>query len=109
MKSELKTGLVLVAGALMTTMASAQDLTMYTFYTTDVPYYETVIAAYEAANPGVTINVEVFQNTAYDAALRTAFAGGDIPDIISVEPDARAVGMYPLIEAGQARVSERSL
>lgn len=99
MKSGWMASLALATGSLTAAGAWAQDLTMYTFYTTDVPYYEQIIDDYEAAHPGVTIHVEVFQNTAYDAALRTAFAGGDIPDIICVEPDARAVGMYPLIDA----------
>jgi len=30
------------------------DLTMYTFYTTDVPFYEQVAADYEKAHPDVT-------------------------------------------------------
>ncbi len=80
-------------------VAAPVKLTMYTFYTTDVPYYKQVIADYQKDHPDVTISVDTFENTTYDAALRTAFSSGHIPDLICVEPDARAVGMYPLIAA----------
>ncbi|WP_180899760.1 ABC transporter substrate-binding protein [Martelella soudanensis] len=98
---KLRFAMMAAAGALMSTIAMADPvtITMYTFYTTDVPFYEKVFAAYEEQHPDVTIDIQTFENTAYDAALRTAFASGEVPDIICVEPDARAVGMYPLIEA----------
>lgn len=91
----------LIASASMPTLAHATDLTMYMFYTSERDFFESVIDAFEQEHPDVNINLEVFENTAYDAALRAAFASGDVPDIICVEPDARAVGMYPLIEANQ--------
>ncbi len=80
-------------------LAEPVKLTMFTFYTTDVPFYEQVIADYEKMHPDVTITINTYENTTYDAALRTAFSSGNIPDLICVEPDARAVGMYPLIDA----------
>ncbi len=75
------------------------NLSMYTFYTTDVSFYEQVIADYQKSHPDVTVTISTFEAATYDAALRTAFSSGNVPDLICVEPDARAVGMYPLIGA----------
>lgn len=92
---------ILLGGLSAPTLAQAADLRMYMFYTAERDFFQSVVDAYEAENPDVNITIELFENTAYDAALRAAFASGQVPDIMAVEPDARAVGMYPLIEAGQ--------
>ncbi|WP_174804494.1 ABC transporter substrate-binding protein [Martelella limonii] len=93
--------IMVAAGAMISTSALADPvkLTIYTFYTTDTAFYEDIFGKYEEMHPDVTIEVQSFENSAYDAALRTAFASGEVPDIICVEPDARAVGMYTLIDA----------
>jgi raffinose/stachyose/melibiose transport system substrate-binding protein len=82
-------------------VADPVKLRLYSFYTSQKPVFDEIIGKYEAAHPGTTVASEYFENTAYDAALRAAFASGNVPDIIVVEPDARAVGMYPLIKAKQ--------
>jgi raffinose/stachyose/melibiose transport system substrate-binding protein len=45
------------------------------------PYFEDVVAAYEAANPGVTINLEQVGDQPYKDKIRVLSASGDLPDI----------------------------
>jgi len=45
-----------------------------------------VIAAYEAANPGVIINAEAIPDQQYDTKFQTAVASGQAPDAFMVRP-----------------------
>ncbi len=48
------------------------------------PAYEQAIADYEAANPGVKIEMEAFENESYKTKIKAAMSGGsaeDLPDI----------------------------
>lgn len=45
------------------------------------PYFEDVVAAYEAANPGVDINLEQVGDQPYKDKIRVLSASGDLPDI----------------------------
>ena len=48
------------------------------------PAYEQAIADYEAAHPGIKINMEATENEAYKTKIKAAMAGGsadDLPDI----------------------------
>ena len=48
------------------------------------PAYEQAIADYEAANPGVKIEMEAFENESYKTKIKAAMTGGssdDLPDI----------------------------
>ncbi len=44
-------------------------------------YYEDVVAKFEAANPGVKIQVEALQHEDMGTKLEAAFQSGDLPDI----------------------------
>lgn len=44
-------------------------------------YWEATVAAFEAANPNVTIKIQAIQNEEMDGKLQTALASGDAPDI----------------------------
>jgi raffinose/stachyose/melibiose transport system substrate-binding protein len=43
--------------------------------------YETVIDAFEAANPGITVNAEFVNTNDYDSVLKTRLSGGAGPDV----------------------------
>jgi raffinose/stachyose/melibiose transport system substrate-binding protein len=61
------------------------------FRTDDVDIFRTIIANFEAANPGIKINMDVPTRSfeEYYTILRTRFMGGDDPqDIFGVHPDA---------------------
>src|SRR5687768_5264089 len=44
-------------------------------------YWDDTVAAFEEANPGVTIEVQSVQNEEMDGKLQTALNSGDAPDI----------------------------
>ena len=44
-----------------------------------------VIAAFEAANPGITVQATRYAYSDFKAALTTAIAGGDVPDVVRMD------------------------
>lgn len=48
--------------------------------------YEKVIDAFEAQNPGVTINAEFVNTNDYDSVLKTRLSGGAGPDVYGFDP-----------------------
>lgn len=48
--------------------------------------YEKVIDAFEAENPGVTVNAEFVNTNDYDNVLKTRLAGGAGPDVYGFDP-----------------------
>ncbi|RMH42523.1 MAG: carbohydrate ABC transporter substrate-binding protein, partial [Alphaproteobacteria bacterium] len=54
-----------------------------------VEFVESAARAFEAANPGVTINIVWYQKEPLYAALRTALTAGQGPDIFYAEPDQK--------------------
>ena len=80
--------------------AAGDDVTLkvWSWRTEDIEKYNKIFDVYEAANPGVTVQFEAFQNTEYNQILTTGLAGSDGPDI----PMVRAYGqLQPNIAAGQ--------
>ena len=61
-------------------------------------YWEATVAAFEEANPGVTINVQSIQNEDMDGKLQTALNGGDAPDIFMARGGGK---LAAIVEAGQ--------
>lgn len=61
-------------------------------------YWEDVVAAFEEANPGVTINIQAIQNEDMDGKLQTALNGGDAPDIFMARGGGK---LADVVEAGQ--------
>ena len=59
------------------------NLTMVTKFADPkyAPYFEDVVAAYEAANPGVDITLEQVGDQPYKDKIRVLSASGDLPDI----------------------------
>lgn len=73
-------------------------LKVWSWRTEDIEKYNKIFDVYEAANPGITVQFEAFQNTEYNQILTTGLAGSDGPDI----PMVRAYGqLQPNIAAGQ--------
>lgn len=62
-------------------------------------YWESTVAAFEAANEGVTINIQSIQNEDMDGKLQTALNSGDAPDIFMARGGGK---LADVVEAGQA-------
>ena len=63
-------------------------------------YWEETVAAFEAANPGVTIEIQSIQNEDMDGKLQTALNSGDAPDIFMARGGGK---LADVVEAGQAK------
>jgi ABC-type glycerol-3-phosphate transport system substrate-binding protein len=68
-----------------TTAGSSTPVTMTIWHnaTGDLgpAYWEKAVSDFEAANPGVTINIQIVQNEDFDGKLQTAMQAGTTPDI----------------------------
>src|SRR5687768_15643894 len=79
--------LALMVGAMGGVLrASAQDATEITYFTFSAAPDHTedldqMIAAFEAANPGITVKVETAPFDEYFTKLQTLIAGGNPPDV----------------------------
>ncbi|MFE1645975.1 extracellular solute-binding protein [Microbacterium sp. P01] len=62
-------------------------------------YWEDTVAAFEAANPGVTIEIQSVQNEEMDGKLQTALNSGDAPDIFMARGGGK---LADVVTAGQA-------
>ena len=62
-------------------------------------YWEETVAAFEEANPGVTIEIQAIQNEDMDGKLQTALNSGDAPDIFMARGGGK---LADVVEAGQA-------
>ncbi|QJW35620.1 extracellular solute-binding protein [Cellulosimicrobium protaetiae] len=63
-------------------------------------YWEDTVAAFEEANPGVTIEIQAIQNEDMDGKLQTALNSGDAPDIFMARGGGK---LADVVEAGQAK------
>lgn len=61
-------------------------------------YWEETVAAFEAANPGVTIEIQAIQNEEMDGKLQTALNSGDAPDIFMARGGGK---LADVVTAGQ--------
>ena len=61
-------------------------------------YWEDTVADFEAANPGVTIEIQAIQNEDLDGKLQTALNSGDAPDIFMQRGGGKLADM---VAAGQ--------
>jgi multiple sugar transport system substrate-binding protein/raffinose/stachyose/melibiose transport system substrate-binding protein len=61
-------------------------------------YWQDTVAAFEEANPGVTIEVQSIQNEDMDGKLQTALNSGDAPDIFMARGGGK---LADVVEAGQ--------
>ncbi|MFI2754931.1 extracellular solute-binding protein [Cellulomonas sp. P22] len=62
-------------------------------------YWEATVADFEAANPGVTVEIQAIQNEDMDGKLQTALNSGDAPDIFLARGGGK---LADVVEAGQA-------
>ncbi|MBD7917981.1 extracellular solute-binding protein [Cellulomonas sp. Sa3CUA2] len=62
-------------------------------------YWEKTVAAFEDANPGVTVKVQSIQNEDMDGKLQTALNSGDAPDVFMARGGGK---LADIVEAGQA-------
>src|SRR5665647_1968998 len=60
-------------------------------------FWDNTVADFEAANPGVTINVQAIQNEDMDGKLQTALNSGDAPDIFMARGGGK---LADIVEAG---------
>ena len=62
-------------------------------------YWEATVAAFEKANPNVTIEIQAIQNEEMDGKLQTALNSGDAPDIFMARGGGK---LADVVKAGQA-------
>ena len=62
-------------------------------------YWDDTVAAFEEANPGVTIEMQSVQNEEMDGKLQTALNAGDAPDIFMARGGGK---LADVVAAGQA-------
>ena len=62
-------------------------------------YWDDTVAAFEEANPGVTIEMQSVQNEEMDGKLQTALNSGDAPDIFMARGGGK---LADVVAAGQA-------
>lgn len=79
------TSLIMVLILSVVGVASAQDVTIrYALWDTNqLPPYEECAAVFEAANPGINIEVEQLGWDDYWTAITTGFVTGDTPDVFT--------------------------
>lgn len=65
-----------------------------------VEFWETTVADFEKANPGVTIEIQSIQNEDLDGKLQTALNSGDAPDIFLQRGGGK---MAAMVKAGQLK------
>ncbi len=63
-------------------------------------FWEDTVADFEAANPGVTIEIQAIQNEDLDGKLQTALNAGDAPDIFMQRGGGK---MAAMVAAGQLK------
>lgn len=63
-------------------------------------YWESTVADFEVANPGVTISIQAIQNEDMDGKLQTALNSGDAPDIFMARGGGK---LADVVEAGQVK------
>jgi raffinose/stachyose/melibiose transport system substrate-binding protein len=91
-----------VALALAQTGTWAQTIELNLWSELSAPPESTVlnkaVDMFNAANPDIVVKHTSFENTAYETALRTAFAGGTPPDIAEVNAGSNA---FQYAQSGQ--------
>ncbi|CAN5402330.1 extracellular solute-binding protein [soil metagenome] len=107
-KKLLSAAAVLAAGALALSGCSgapAEDgkVTMTFWHNSTTgdgkAYWEATVAAFEKANPNVTIEIQAIQNEEMDGKLQTALNSGDAPDIFMARGGGK---LADVVKAGQA-------
>ncbi|RKT33151.1 carbohydrate ABC transporter substrate-binding protein (CUT1 family) [Microbacterium sp. AG1240] len=63
-------------------------------------FWKKTVADFEAANPGVTIEIQALQNEELDGKLQTALNSGDAPDLFLQRGGGK---MAAMVEAGQIK------
>ncbi|MBG6055435.1 multiple sugar transport system substrate-binding protein/raffinose/stachyose/melibiose transport system substrate-binding protein [Salinibacterium sp. CAN_S4] len=110
-KRLLTAGAIVAAGALVLSGCSADaegsddgsvSMTFWQNSTTGAgqAYWVDTIAAFEAENPGVTIEMQSIQNEEMDGKLQTALNSGDAPDIFMARGGGK---LADVVAAGQAK------
>jgi multiple sugar transport system substrate-binding protein len=81
--------LIALAGALALNAATAQTITFWHTYNTasaeEATLVDVVIPAFEAANPGTTVEAVGYPYGEFRQALLTGFAGGVVPDLVRMD------------------------
>jgi raffinose/stachyose/melibiose transport system substrate-binding protein len=91
---ELLAAVSLAGTMAFATVAAAKPVTLELWTALSAPPGSTalnkVVDMFNAQNPDIVIHTTAFENTAYETALRTAFAGGKPPDIAEVNAGSDA-------------------
>lgn len=73
---------LLLCSFIVPALAEEVELNFWTWRTEDVDFYNSVIADFEAQNPGIKIKQEAIKNTEYNTVLSAALQAGEgAPDV----------------------------
>lgn len=89
----LRTATLGLAAVLTGAPVLAQDLTFWSWRQEDKAAYESLIADFQAKNPGITVKFEAFEAQSYATVLSTALAAENGPDLMMV----RAYGAFEAV------------
>ena len=81
---------------LLATLASAQNLDMWSWRTEDIEAYERILAAYEE-QAGADVTFEAFLNTEYNTLVSTSLQAGEAADVVQTRSYG---GVMPWIDGG---------
>jgi raffinose/stachyose/melibiose transport system substrate-binding protein len=91
----LMAGTVVAASAIAAPALAQVDLKMETWRSEDASIWnETIIPAFEASHPGITITYDPTEPTQYDATLQVKFEGGTAGDIIGCRAFDNPLALY---------------
>jgi raffinose/stachyose/melibiose transport system substrate-binding protein len=88
MKKMLLTSAAALMCASATTAIAEDTVVTYRSWSPVVQTLNKMVAATEAANPGIKIEVKTFNYNEYIVDLQTRANSGDLPDIVGLEPGA---------------------
>lgn len=73
--------LLLSTALVPATFAEDVEISFWTWRQEDVEFYNSVIAEFEKANPGIKVKQEAIKNTEYNTNLSAALKGDSAPDV----------------------------
>lgn len=93
--TKLKFTGALLASSLLVSAASAQEITIESWRNDDlVLWQDTIIPAFEAANPGITVKFTPSAPAEYNAVLNSKLDAGSAGDLITCRPFDASLALY---------------
>ncbi len=93
--TKLRLSIALLAGTVLATTASAQELTIESWRNDDLALWQNkIIPAFEAAHPGITVKFTPSAPAEYNAVLNSKLDAGSAGDLITCRPFDATLALY---------------